>query len=416
LEKVLSTKSQLFASQHDKAKKSWIDVRNTLGDKEAAIEIIRIQKKFRSDSVIYVALIVTNEMTDTPDFVVLGEGNKMESRWFNFYRNSIKFSIGNNISYDGYWLAISQKLDGIDRVYFSADGIYNKININTLWDPVKELSVIEDLELRIVSNTRELTEVHQVNEDRPNTAEIYGFPDFNLGAEFDDMGAVAVNRTSEYGFSKGIASLPGTKVEVEEIAKMLTENNWVGNIRTSAEATEDKFKNIDSPRLLHIATHGFFMNDIEYSDRDQSSSSHNDLNANPLLRSGVLLTGSAKAMILDQKSDGEDGIVTAYEAMNLNLDNTEIVVLSACETGLGEVRNGEGVYGLQRAFIVAGAQNVIMSLWKVNDLTTQELMAGFYQRWLGGMDKFQAFKETQLALKNKYNDPYHWGSFVLLGK
>jgi len=260
-----------------------------------------------------------------------------------------------------------------------------------------------------------LTEANKSFTASANTAEVYGFPDFNLGANINS--GTATHRTSEYGFGNGIADLPGTKVEVEEIAEMLAKNNWQSNIRMREDATEEKFKNIDSPRLLHIATHGFFMNDIQFTDRDQSFGiNHNDFNANPLLRSGVLLTGSAKAILLGEKSDGEDGIMTAYEAMNLNLDNTELVVLSACETGLGEVKNGEGVYGLQRSFIVAGAQNVIMSLWKVNDVTTQELMSGFYARWLSGTNKFDAFKETQLELKKKYNDPYHWGSFVLLGK
>lgn len=417
LEKELSAKSTLFASLYEQSAKSWVDVKNTLDDKEAAIEIIRVNKKFKTDSVIYIALVVTNSMTDAPDYVVLKDGNKMESRLFNYYRNAIKFSIGNQISYDNYWQPINEKIKGMERIYFSADGIYNKININTLWDPVSELSVIEELDLRIVSNTRELTETKISLADMPNTAEVYGFPDFNLGANFDGQETASINRTSEYGFSKGIASLPGTKVEVDEISVMLAENNWQGNVRTMEDATEEKIKNIDSPKLLHIATHGFFMNDIQFTDREQGKKgSHNDLNTNPLLRSGVLLTGSAKAMILNEKSKGEDGIVTAYEAMNLNLDNTELVVLSACETGLGEVRNGEGVYGLQRAFIVAGAQNVIMSLWKVNDVTTQELMSGFYRRWFSGMNKFEAFKKTQLELKKKYNDPYHWGSFVLLGK
>lgn len=416
LEKTLSTKSVLFASHHEKTAKSWIDVRKSLKEKDAAIEIIRIQKKFRTDSVIYVALIVTKEMTEAPDLVVLKEGNKMEGRWFNYYRNTIKFSTGNAISYDNYWLPISEKLADIERIYFSVDGIYNKININTLWNPIAQKSVIEELELRIVSNTRELTESNTQANNTTNTAEVYGFPDFNMGADINFVQSEPIGRTSEYGFSKGISPLPGTKIEVQKISEMLLKNKWQGNIRMAKEATEEAFKSIDSPKLLHIATHGFFMDDVQYKDREQSyGMNHNDLNTNPLLRSGVLLSGSAKAIILEEKSAGEDGILTAYEAMNLNLDNTELVVLSACETGFGEVRNGEGVYGLQRAFIVAGAKNVVMSLWKVNDVTAQELMTGFYERWLGGMDKFQAFKETQLELKNKYNDPYHWGSFVLLG-
>ena len=112
---------------------------------------------------------------------------------------------------------------------------------------------------------------------------------------------------------------------------------------------------------------------------------------------GLLLSGAGNYIYDTQRSrDLEDGILTAYEAMNLSLENTELVVLSACETGLGEIKNGEGVYGLQRAFIVAGASSVIMSLWQVDDKTTQELMSAFYKHWLASKNKYEAFKKAQL--------------------
>ena len=142
-----------------------------------------------------------------------------------------------------------------------------------------------------------------------------------------------------------------------------------------------------------------------------------------MLRSGLFFAGADRVLGGEKPSkDLDDGILTAYEATGLNLQGTELVVLSACETGLGKIENGEGVFGLGRAFQEAGAQSVLMSLWAVPDRETQELMTLFYTKWLAGEDKQQALHDAQQELraevKARYGEdkPFYWGGFVLVGR
>jgi CHAT domain-containing protein len=139
---------------------------------------------------------------------------------------------------------------------------------------------------------------------------------------------------------------------------------------------------------------------------------------NPLLRSGLFFTGADNYISKENPGyiEEDNGLLTAYEAMNLNLDKTELVVLSACETGLGEIQNGEGVFGLRRAFQQAGARTVLMSLWKVSDDATQMLMSNFYRNWVNGMTKRDAFAKGQQQVREKYPEPYYWGAFVMVGE
>ena len=158
----------------------------------------------------------------------------------------------------------------------------------------------------------------------------------------------------------------------------------------------------------------FFLKDVERTNWPIGVHADNAKD-NVLLRSGLMLTGASEA---DKSKAGLDsnnnGIITSYEAMNLDLKGTNLVVLSACETGLGEIKAGEGVYGLQRAFLVAGAEAIVMSLWKVDDAATQLLMNNFYSNMMKTGDKQKAFKQAQQQLMTKFKEPYYWGAFVMM--
>jgi CHAT domain-containing protein/tetratricopeptide (TPR) repeat protein len=219
--------------------------------------------------------------------------------------------------------------------------------------------------------------------------------------------------------------LPGTRTEGEHIAGMLGVKPLV-----DTSASKGQLKAIHSPRILHIATHGFFLPDqTEASSRkdsaaggqsgttdDRSGSRFSRFVENPLLRSGLILAG-ANAWLQGKMlpAEDEDGILTGEDASGLDLLSTELVVLSACETGLGDIRTGEGVFGLRRAFLLAGAKTLVMSLWKVPDAQTQMLMEGFYKRVLEGSPREDALREAQLAVRHSYPEPFYWAAFICQG-
>lgn len=217
-------------------------------------------------------------------------------------------------------------------------------------------------------------------------------------------------------------TLPGTRVEGEHVARVLKVDPLLGQ-----EAVEGKIKNTRSPHILHIATHGFFLENQEHSPTEcvlhdsGTVSDRADLSRlahleNPLLRSGLALAG-ANTWAEEGKlpPEAEDGLLNGEDVTGLDLTATDLVVLSACETGLGEVKRGEGVYGLRRSFILAGAKTIVMSLWSVEDDSTRTLMIDFYQRIKRGVPKSEALREAKLALRKTFPHPFFWGPFICQG-
>jgi CHAT domain-containing protein len=216
--------------------------------------------------------------------------------------------------------------------------------------------------------------------------------------------------------------LPGTREEGEQIGRLLSVHPLSGD-----RALEGHLKALHALHILHIATHGYFMPTRAFSTvrttgaqlivSEVAEKLHRLSNLeNPLLRSGVALAG-ANTWFRKRKlpEQAEDGLLTAEDVTDLDLIGTQLVVLSACETGLGDVRVGEGVFGLRRAFTLAGAKTLVMSLWKVPDQETQQLMVDFYRRILAGQSRSGALRQAQLALKESFPDPRCWAAFICQG-
>ena len=218
-----------------------------------------------------------------------------------------------------------------------------------------------------------------------------------------EMASAAGSRSLDFS-SVDFEPLPGTAAEAAAIKRLLPD----AELLTDERATETAVKRAGGPSVLHLATHGFFLD-----DQQPRSSGGQGLRENPMLRSGLVFAGVAGF-----RSGDDDGVLTALEAAGLDLVGTQLVVLSACQTGVGDVRNGEGVFGLRRAFVLAGAQTLVMSLWPIDDDTTQRLMAEFYRRLAAGEGRTDALRGAQLALLSDagVRHPFYWGSFIATGK
>jgi CHAT domain-containing protein/Tfp pilus assembly protein PilF len=204
--------------------------------------------------------------------------------------------------------------------------------------------------------------------------------------------------------------LPGTGIEARALGAVLSGARVV----TGADATEAAIKQVRGPSILHIATHGFFLSDQRRDTNAGLDESTPVLSEDPLLRSGLVLAGANQR----RSGAGEDGILTASEVTALDLWGTKLVVLSACDTGLGEVKNGQGIYGLRRALILAGAQSLVMSLWEVADRPTRELMVDYYKGLQQGQGRSEALRNVQLKMLRSRNrqHPYYWAAFIESGE
>jgi len=394
MEKKISKNSKEFADFYFAGKIKFNAIQNQLKGDEALVEIIRLQQFEQgfTDDCRYIGLVATKDKSQ-PEIVVLDKGNDLEVKHARTYRVMMK-SKGNDVqSYTNFWEPFEKELSGKKTIYVSLDGVYNQVNLNTLKKTGNDY-LIKKYDFILLSNPRDIMASNKNGKSvGDKNAAVIGFPNYGAG---------------------NIAPLPATKKEVEGVGGQLKNSGYAVAELMQQNATEKNLKSAKYVKVLHIATHGYFLKDVVKPSWPLGV--HSDYaKDNVLLRSGLMLTGASNAdKLIPGLDNSNNGIITSYEAMNLDLKGTNLVVLSACETGLGEVKAGEGVYGLQRAFLVAGADAIIMSLWKVDDAATQELMNIFYANWIKGGDKQKAFRDAQVQLMTKFKEPLYWGAFVMM--
>ena len=426
LEGDLTRLSGAFNQANRLTNATWKDVQNNLKPNELAIEFSNFYKHYSasSDSTMYIAIILGHDFEFPIIIPLFEEKQAMEILQYNAtnnfaYINNMYGTINSGTNYASklyelIWEPLEQYLKGISTIYYSPSGLMHNISFAALSNENHEF-LCDKYSLNLISSTSQIRETDYLSLTI-NSIAVFGGIEYNTSH--------TQNKIWNY--------LEGTKLELEVLSKLFNEAKIETKVFKGCEATEDAFKQISqSVDVIHIATHGFFYPDPSKFEKEQDKSTTlgevafrgGDTgfglwgfvkNPNPLMRSGLVFAG-ANNVWNDMERDPakQDGVLTAHEVANLNLQNTQLVVLSACETGLGEIRGSEGVYGLQRAFKMAGVQNIIMSLWEVPDKETVEFMEIFYTKLLDYKDVRKSFNETQREMRQKY-DPFFWAAFVLI--
>jgi CHAT domain-containing protein/Tfp pilus assembly protein PilF len=324
---------------------------------------------------------------------------------------------------------LEKELENVTTIYLSLSGLGHQIDFAAL--PINEYQTLgSKYKLHILSSPSEIMDYNIVKLEKGSISELllYG------GIDYDKTNALVKTSTdivdnndifSELKTRSGISEfgyLAGSKKEVSLIQLKCAQNGFKTTLFEDRAATEESIKALDgrtTPFILHLATHGFFFSNPEeqtpkYFNLEMEKSKIYKASSDAMLRSGLVFAGANKSWSKAvQNHHIDDGILTASEISNLDLSACQLAVLSACETGLGEVKGSEGVFGLQRAFRMAGVKNIIMSLWKVPDIQTAELFDIFYGECFAGKSIHEAFQSAQAKMKAKYS-PYYWAGFVLL--
>ena len=403
LENIIRSKINAYGDYMDFTEITWENVRDNLGANEIAIEFVVSEE----DNVEYYSAEVLRSDYDTPKHIFL------------FARKKEDLSLSGMKPYESttlykkVWGKLHDHLNGCTDIYFSPAGALYSIALEYL--PVNDSTYFNDIySIHRLSSTKSIAKRNDsVISKKIGSAALYGGLDYNLDGESMEYYAQTIGNyiygSSYRSLSNSTAIddinwkyLYGTENEVNNIYSILKNNSCTASLYTGGEGIEESFKilNGQSPEIIHIATHGFYF----------------DQNPDILTGTGLVFAGANNynATIASESKTIEDGLLTSKEISEMDLNGTGLVVMSACQTGLGKVSQ-EGVFGLQRGFKKACAKTLLMSLWEVDDNATDMLMTNFYSYLANGKDKHQALHLAQKNVKEKCGeDPHLWAGFILL--
>ena len=407
LEKKLIGKSKIYGDFTHNMTICWKDIQKKLNPNDIAVEFVCFP--IQNDSIIYAAYVVDSKMKN-PKMITLFEARQLEKiSGASYYTTPVLSRL--------VWSKLDNYISNADNIYFAPAGELHNIAIESLPD-YKANSIISDRHnFYRLSSTRQLA----VNMDKNplEKAVLYGGLRYNTSVEILEKDAKkysifsardfsAIVQTDSLSLRGGASELPATKIEVEDIDRKFKSVNVKPLLYTDTTGTEASFKDLSGKKIniMHIATHGFYwtekearrMNNLNFLQLNDNKSARY-VEDKALTRTGMLFSGANNALSGKPIPENiQDGILTAREISFLNLRGLDMVAMSACQTGLGEI-TGDGVFGLQRGFKKAGANSLLMSLWKVDDKATQMLMTKFYEYFLSGKSKLKSLTLAQKYLR-----------------
>lgn len=421
-----------------KAFHSWKEIKEALKDDEIAVDFTYVPKMKGWDDAegFYGAFVITRDSSN-PQLVSLCEVDSINQYFSGAISDAVQISKLYQESlpiYQSLWGKLEKYFKGKKKIYFSPTGQLNLLNHNALLMPTGDCFGDHYNLVRLSSTDKILTQDFETKQYQ--SAIVYGGILYDLSVAEMKEAAQKYGLHNEDQFFLAMRSedergrwnyLPGTRIESLNIDSLLSSNNIMTTLLQERNANEESFKALSghSPQIIHLSTHGFFLDTVEKEKKNPFMStigSYSD-KEDKLIRTGILMAGANNVWCgMDQVSGIEDGILTADEISRLDLSGTKLVVLSACETAKGQIDEIDGVLGLQRGLKKAGVESILMSLWKVNDTATQMLMTEFYKNLCLGKNKRESLILAQKKVREYkspdgiyiFQAPYYWAGFVML--